>query len=416
MFRASSRFASLICVSLLGAALGGSLRADDWPAWRGPQRDGICRETGLLQDWPKEGPKLLWTARGLGEGFSGPAIVGNILYTMGNRDGKEYVLALDVSHEGKQLWATAIGSVRHGGGGYPGPRATPSIDGDRLYTLGINGDLVCLNLSDGQMVWHHDLVGEFGGGDPHWGYSESPLVDGQRLLCTPGGSRNTMLALNKRTGARLWGAPVGDAAAYSSIIPFTAGMVPQYVTLTAKGVIGVRASDGKFLWRYDQPANATANIDTCVTFAQTVFAASAYGTGGGLAWVQKTAGGFNAKELYFTKKMQNHHGGLILLAGALYGANNNVLNCLDYRTGKVHWSDRGCGKCSLLYADKRLYCRDERGPISLVAAAPTACELHGRFSQPERSSREAWPHLVIAGGMLYVRDQDVLLCYDVRAK
>ena len=403
-----------ICSLLwLGA---GRAPGEDWPSWRGPNRDGICAETGLLKQWPDGGPKLLWKATGLGEGYSGPAIVGDRLYTMGDIDGKECVLALDLAAQGKQVWASATGPIRHKGGGYPGPRATPTIDGNRLYTLGINGDLVCMDLAKGDILWQHDLVKEFGGQIPGWGYSESVLIDGSLLLCTPGKGRATILALRKTTGKVVWEAKVGDPAAYSSIVKFTVGGVPQYVTLTAKGVIGVRAKDGEFLWRYDKPANGTANVATCVTFRQTVFGASAYGTGGGLAWIRRSAEGFSAKEMYFTKKMQNHHGGVILLDGSLYGSSNNMLTCLDYKTGTVKWSDRSCGKASLLYADGNLYCRDERGPITLVEATPTGFQSRGRFEQPDRSNREAWPHLVIANGRMYVRDQDLLLCYDVKGK
>lgn len=408
-----------ICV--LGFAIGsllwigtGRVLGNDWPAWRGPNRDGICTETGLLKQWPEGGPKLLWKATGIGAGYSGPAIVGDRLYIMGDVDGKEQVLALDLAAQGKQAWASTIGPIRHKGGGYPGPRATPTIDGQRLYTLGINGDLVCMDVAKGDILWQHDLVKEFGGQIPGWGYSESVLIDGPLALCTPGKDRATILAVQKTTGKVVWEAKVGDVAAYSSIVKFTVGGVPQYVTLTAKGVIGVRAKDGKFLWRYDKPANGTANVATCVTFRQTIFGASAYGTGGGLAWIRRSADGFSAKEMYFTKKMQNHHGGVILLDGSLYGSSNNMLTCLDYKTGTVKWSDRSCGKASLLFADGNLYCRDERGPISLVEAASDGFHLRGRFEQPDRSNREAWPHLVIANGRMYVRDQDLLLCYDVK--
>ena len=298
--------------------------------------------------------------------------MGNILYTMGNRDGKEWVFALDVAKKGRKVWASATGAVRHGGGGFPGPRSTPTIDGQRLYTLGINGDLVCTDLRGGKILWRHDLVRDFGGGIPNWGYAESVLVDGPWVLCTPGGAKATIVALSKSNGKQVWASPIGDPAAYSSIVPFTAADVKQYVTLTARGFVGVRATDGKFLWRYNAPSNPVANIATCVTFRQTVFGACNYGVGGGLVLVQKTDEGFNAKELYFTKKMQNHHGGFILYDGALYGCSNpDVLTCLDYETGQVKWTDKSCGKCSLLYADGRFYCRDQRGPISLVAATPT---------------------------------------------
>jgi outer membrane protein assembly factor BamB len=381
---------------------------DDWPGWRGPRRDSLCKETGLLKSWPAEGPPLRWKAKGLGEGLSGPAIVGNRLYTMGNSDGKERVLALDLSQDGKQIWSSAIGDVRHAGGGYPGPRATPTIDGTRLYALGINGDLVCMDTQDGRILWSRDSVKDFGGKIHDQGYSESPLVDGSWVICTPGMKDATMVALDKMTGNLVWAASVGDQAAHASAVKFTAGGVEQYVTITGKGVIAVRARDGKFLWRNDHPA---INCMTVVTSGETVFVTNEHG--GGTVSIVQTTDGFQAKELYFTKSMKNYHGGVVLVDGMLYGSSNNLLTCLEYRTGEVRWSDRGPGKCSVLYADGCLYCRDEGGTISLVEAAPNAFHLKGQFKQPDRSHRQAWPHLVIADRRLYVRDQDVLLCYDV---
>jgi outer membrane protein assembly factor BamB len=381
---------------------------DDWPAWRGAHRDSLCKEAGLLQSWPPEGPPLLWKMKGLGEGLSGPAIVGDRLYTMGNSDGKEKVLALDLAHEGKPAWSSAIGEIRHLGGGYPGPRATPCIDGTRLYALGINGDLVCMDTKDGRILWSQDLVREFGGKIHDQGYSESPLVDGPWVISTPGMKKATMVALDKMTGSLVWAAPVGDPAAHASVVKFTSGGVEQYVTVTGKGVISVRAKDGQFLWRNDHPA---INCMTVVTSGDTVFVSNEHG--GGTLSIRRTADGFEAKELYFTNAMKNYHGGVVLVDAALYGSSNNMLTCLDYLTGDVRWSDRGPGKCSVLYADGCLYCRDEGGTISLVEATPDGFHLKGQFKQPDRSRRQAWPHLVIADRRLYVRDQDVLLCYDV---
>lgn len=397
----------------IGSAIGLLLAVapaagDDWPGWRGSRRDSLCRETGLLKSWPAPGPRLLWKVKGLGEGLSGPAIVGDRLYTMGNIDGKEKVLALDLAQEGKPVWSSAIGDIRHTGGGYPGPRATPTIDGTRLYTMGVAGDLVCMDTQDGRILWSHDSVKDFGGKIHDQGYSESPLVDGPWVICTPGMKTSTMVALDKMTGSLIWAAPVGDPAAHSSAVKFTAGGVEQYVTVTGKGVISVRAKDGKFLWRNDHPA---INCMTVVTSGETVFVTNEHG--GGTISIVPTADGFQAKELYFTPAMKNYHGGVVLVDGALYGSSNNVLTCLDFKSGEVRWSDRGPGKCSVLYAEGCLYCRDEGGTISLVEATPEGFHLKGQFKQPERSRRQAWPHLVIANRRLYVRDQDVLLCYDV---
>jgi outer membrane protein assembly factor BamB len=401
---------------LLVASMAARAPADDWPAWRGPNRNGICEETGLLNEWPAGGPKLLWQANGLGEGFSGPSVVGNNLYLMGQRDGQEWVMAIDWSKGGRPAWATPVGPIRHQGGGYPGPRSTPTIDGGQLYALGIAGDLVCLDARSGRGNWRRDLVADFGGKAPNWGYAESVLVDEGKVVCTPGGAQATVLALDKRNGRPLWASPIGDPAEYSSLVRASIGRVIQYVTLTKKGVISVDARDGSFLWRYDRPANGTANIPTCVWFGQTIFSASGYGKGGGLVWAKNTPSGFQPQELYSTNNMINHHGGFILVDGYLYGYDDRKgLTCLEYKTGDVKWQDKTPGKCSLLYADGMLYCRSENGPVSLVEATPDGFRQHGRFDQPARSKKKSWPHPVIANGLLFLRDQDVLLCYDVRA-
>jgi len=393
--------------------------AEDWPCWRGPNRDAVCEEKGLLQAWPDGGPRLLWKTTGVGEGYSGPAVVGNMLYTMGNGNGKQWIVALDVTRKGQQVWASATGGIHHDGGGFPGPRSTPTIDGDRLYTLGVAGELVCMNLRDGTIRWQHHMVRDFGGAIPTWGYAESVLIDGDRLICTPGGRQATLAALNKLTGEPVWKSPIGDGACYSSIIKATIGNIPQYVAFVSNGVVGVRASDGQFLWRYNAPAltkNGGISIATPIAYGQTIFAAAGYGVGGGLVWVRPVGRQFQPRQVYFTKDMKNHHGGLIRLGDYLYGCNDpGILTCLNYKTGKVVWRSREPGKCSLLYADGMLYCRDEKGPISLVEATPEGFRMKGRFQQPGRSNKNAWPHLVIADGRMYVRDQDALLCYDVRA-
>ena len=390
--------------------------ADDWPQWRGPNRDAKSCETGLLKQWPVEGPKLLWKAVGLGEGYSGPAIVGNVLYTMGSIDGKEYVLAIETD-VGEPVWRTAIGPVEYNDYS-PGTRCTPTFDGDRLYALGASGNLACLRVDGGSIVWAKNFPKEFDAPGLKWGYSESVLIDGERLICTPGGPGSTLAALDKRTGRTVWKSPVGDRACYASVVRTTIGGVPQYVQFTGDAVVGVRASDGKPLWRCEAPAHTKyggINVATPISFEDTVFAAANYGVGGGQARIVKTSQGFTAEEVYFTKNMKNHHGGLILLDGAPYGCDDpGLLTCLDYKTGKLLWRSRKPGKCSLLYADGNLYCRDEKGSISLVEATPEEFRLHGQFQQPHRSDQRAWPHPVIAHGRLYLRDQDTLLCYDVR--
>lgn len=397
-----------------------SSRAEDWPAWRGARRDGICREKGLLRKWPEGGPRLLWKATGLGVGYSGPAIVGRALYTMGSKNGKETVLTLDVEKKGEPVWETPIGPAEYDGN-FPGPRATPTVDGERLYALGATGKLACLDAKTGSVLWQRSYVGDFGGVVPRWGYAESVLIDGDRLLCTPGGPKGSMAALDKKTGKTVWASRFGDKASYSSIVKASTGGVDQYVAFTADGVVGVRAEDGKFLWRYKEPAHSAdwgdVNVMTPIWYEGSVFASAGYKTGGGMAKIRRSATGFRAQQVYFTKEMANHHGGLVLVDGALYGCSDpRDLKCLDYKTGEVKWRTREAGKCSVLYADGMLYCRNERGPISLVKAIPGRFELCGQFDQPGRSKAKAWPHLVVANGRLYVRDQDAMLCHDVRAE
>ena len=414
MNRLIGRFAVSLGLSAL-AAIGPAM-ADDWPQWRGAGRDAISRETGLLKQWPAEGPPLLWKATGLGIGYSGPAIVGKVLYTMGNLDGRECVLALDTA-DGRSIYTRPIGPVEYDGYS-PGTRATPTIDGDRLYTLGTSGKLVCMDRRNGKILWSKSFVADFGGKVLEWGCSESVLIDEDLLICTPGGPNSTMAALDKITGRTVWTSDIGDRACYASSVKALIAGREQYVQFTGDAVVGIDAGNGEPLWRYEAPAFTKyggINISTPICSGDTVFAAAGYGVGGGLARIEKTADGFLAREVYFTKDMKNHHGGLILLDGALYGCNDpGILTCLDYETGKVLWQSRKPGKCSLVYADGMLYCRDEKGPISLVKATLEGFHPAGRFDQPDRSDQNAWPHLVVAAGRMYVRDQDVLLCYDVR--
>jgi len=391
----------------------------DWPQWQGPQRNGISQETGLLQTWPKDGPRLAWKAKELGGGYSTPSIAAGRIFGMGDRKAEdadeEVVWALE-ERTGKELWHTAIAPANHKVGYGEGPRCTPTVDGDRLYALGVSGDLVCLEVATGREIWHHNLVKDFDGGVPGWGYCESPLVDGAKVIATPGRKKATLVALDKMNGQTIWTSqvPKGDGAQYSSAIVADVQGLRQYVQFLSRGVVGVAADDGRFLWRYDHPANGTANISTPIVSDSSVFAASAYGRGGGLAKLMRDGSMMTANEVYFTSEMENHHGGMVLLDGYLYGANGGRLACLEFATGKVQWQSGEAGKGSIFYADGRLYYRQEGGRIMLVEPNPHKYVEHGRFAQPDRSRNNAWAHPVVANGRLYIADQNVLLCYDVK--
>ncbi|MFO0876193.1 MAG: PQQ-binding-like beta-propeller repeat protein [Gemmataceae bacterium] len=404
--------------------------AADWPQWRGPDRTGISKEKGLLTRWADGPPKLLWKATGLGGGYSTPSMVGGKLYVMGAKDMPderrvkgtfdESVLCLDTA-TGKELWATKIGQTM---GDWAGPRSTPTIDQGRAYAISSNGVLACLDAEKGTLIWQKDLRKEFGGRVGPWAYAESPLIDGEVLVCTPGGEKAALVALQKKDGSVIWRATTKGlksdrgsyaSAAYASAIVAESGNVKQYVQFLSGGVIGVAAKDGKVLWHYEAPANRTANCSTPLFHDDSVFAASSYGTGGGRARVVRDGDSFKAEEMYFVKKMQNHHGGLILLDGHIYGTGSNTLLCVNFKDGSEAGSARSAGKGSITYADGHLYHRGEDGTVCLVEANPGLKE-RGRFKQPDRSKLPAWAHPVVANGVLYIRDWDVLYAYDVKAK
>jgi outer membrane protein assembly factor BamB len=593
-------------LALTGAtAFAAPAQPFDWPQWQGPDRNAMSRETGLLKEWPKDGPPLAWKATALGGGDSAPSIAAGRIYGMANRGEDEVVWALSEA-DGKPVWVSRLGPAvnQRMTQSKEGPACTPTVDGERLYVMGLGGDVSCLQVSDGKIIWQRSLTRDFGGRVPMWSFRESPLVDGDKVICTPGAQDAMLVALDKLTGKTLWktvvppgsggeaastGSPAGgtgnfggfslaagvapqmfaqadankdqklaraefialadawfdrldpeksgkvtgeqfaerfydavpraqnagtpdpsaqgqrrpsrstapaffapadadkdgsltrlelkatftkwydqwdtdkaetlseekfragltavlpqpatgggggrggfgggggSGAAYASIIAINFEGQRQYVQLTAKGLVGVAAADGKFLWRYDRAANGMGiNCSTPVYQDGLVFAASAYGAGGGAVKLAKDAnGGIKAEEVYFTRKMQSHHGGVIVLDGCLYGSNGGneggYIICLDFKTGNVLWDgrdvpERPAGKGSIAFADGRLYYRTEKGAVLLIEPSPKEYRERGRIDQPERTRLPAWAHPVIANGKLYIRDQDVLFCYDVKAK
>ena len=544
----------------------------DWPQWQGPDRTAVSKNTGLLKEWPKDGPPLAWKVKGLGGGDSTPSVAAGRIYGMSHRGADEVVWALS-EKDGKEVWAMRIAPAQSQN--WPqskeGPSATPTVDGDRLYVMGLAGNVACLQSSDGKVIWQRNMVADFGARSPMWSFRESPLVDGDKVICTPGGSETTLVALNKLTGETIWKSfvperagggeaqnrgpggngpsmmqmnpllaaldkdhnkeisadelaaapttlltldkdqdgklseeevspqrggdgggqgnrarprrgpsamrmlkalsaldadengvideaeiknavaalqkldvnhdgklteeevgmkfmgPQNTGAAYSSAIAIEFGGQRQYVQLLAMTVAGISAKDGKLLWRYDKPANGMRiNISTPIYSDGQVFASSAYGAGGGLARLSTNAAGeFSAEQVWFSKSMENHHGGVILHDGALFGANGGngggYLACLDLKTGEVLWNEadrekRRVTKGSVAFADDRIYYRTEEGPIVLIEPSRKEYLERGRFDQPERTDKPAWAHPVIANGKLYIRDQDTLYCYDVKAK
>jgi outer membrane protein assembly factor BamB len=415
---------------LAGAAgLSAAPPGGNWPQWRGPQRDGVSSETGLLTSWPKGGPTKLFTATGLGRGFSSVSVAGGRIYTMGDLAGGQHVFALD-EETGKQIWATRIGKVYTSPDDFHGPRGTPTIDGALLYVVDTDGDVVALDTATGKERWRKSLSRDFGGRMmSQWNWAESPLVDGDRVVVTPGGSRAGLVALNKLTGAEIWrstipsfGSKGADGAGYSSIVISNGAGVKQYVQLMGRGVVGVRASDGVFLWGNNAVANDIANISTPVVKDNYVFASTSYDTGSVL--LELAAGGksgVTATQRYFLDpgKFQSHHGGVVLLGNYLYGGHGQSRGfpvCIELASGKLMWPEvrgAGTGSASVVAADGRLYFRYQNGIVALVEATPDTYRELGSFQIPNPHTL-SWPHPVVAGGRLYLREQDALHVYNVK--
>jgi len=407
----------LTCIAVAGA---GCAWADDWPQWNGRNRDGKSADTGLLAEWPANGPRLAWKAAGFGKGYSSTSVVGDRLYTMGDKDEAGWLVAANAT-DGKILWSTKVGapgSPCMPGYDFPGPRCTPAVDGNLVFALDPWGVLICVSAVDGKEQWRKDLVKDFGGGPPTWGYSESPLADGEQVVATPGGQKGALVALNKKTGDLIWQSKeFTDAAQYPSIVPADIDGTHQYVQLTAASVVGISAKDGGVLWKAVRRGNI-AIIPTPVVAGNEIYVTSGYGAGCSLFKVTKTNGAFSAQQVFANHLINNHHGGVVRVGDYIYGyCDGKGLTCQNARTGEALWAENAkIKKSSVSYADGKLYCREEdTGAIILVDAAPGGYTEKGRFTQPERSEAKAWTHPVIANGRLYIRDQDLLLCYDIKA-
>ena len=396
--------------------------AEDWPAFQGPSRDAICRESGLLREWPAAGPALLWKLEGLGRGLSNIAVVGGRILTMGERGGKQFVLCYDLA-ERKQLWAVEVG------GKYEyGPLSTPTVDGDRVYALSTDGDVFCLQLADGKVLWQRNLVKEFGGKMMCvWKYSESLLVDGERVICTPGGPEAMMAALDKKTGRTLWRSAMpkigelgADGAAYASPIVAEIDGVRQYITIVGRGAIGVEAAGGRFLWGYNKIACKIANITRPIVHGRYVFVTNSYNTGSALLRIGRDGQSWKAQEVYFLARRQfeNHHGGAVLVEGYVYGGSGldrGEPTCVSFATGRVLWKAKppSSGSAAVLYAGGDLIFRYDRGLVVLVEANPREFRVKSSF-QAVTADGPAWVHPVVHDRKLYLRHNDILLCYDLK--
>ena len=372
-----------------------------------------------MQAWPEDGPKLLWTASGLGHGYSTVSIVDGRIFTAGMIKKQTYVMALDLS--GKKLWQKLNGQSWEAAEyqtwavPYAGARATPTIDGDTAYHLSELGRLTAFDVQTGEERWSIDIMKTFKAEKPEYGYSESVLIHGDALICCPAGEEGYIVALDKRTGRTLWAnTDIKDAVGNCSPVIAPIENDLQIITLSASSILSFDPDDGRLLWQYPFANSRENNVADAIVSSGLVFASSGYGKGSILLRPIKQADGtFSAEPVWITELLDNHHGGVVLLDGFLYGAGTEARGwfCLDFKTGAQKWQTRGKG--SLTYADGHLYCLEERGTMSLVKAAPEKYDQVGSFKVPQGGEGLYWAHPVVCGRRLYVRHSDKLYAYSI---
>ncbi|HKO43452.1 MAG TPA: PQQ-binding-like beta-propeller repeat protein [Pyrinomonadaceae bacterium] len=419
---------AVVCLFFLALSANSGLAgsSSDWPQWRGPGRDGRSKETGLLKQWPSAGPRLVWQVNDLGDGYSTPAIVGNRIYLMSNHGMENEFVQARSTKDGRVIWTTRVGNVGNPNQNppYPKARSTPTVVGNFIYALGSDGDLVCLETKTGKIRWQKNIRKELNGQPGEWAYAESPLIDGDAVVVTPGGAEATMAALNKRTGAVIWksAVPGGDPAGYASAIVVHGGGRRQYVQLLSKGLVGVDANTGQFLWRYKDVAKGPAQYFTPVGRGEYIYT-GALGVGGGLVRLKADGSGVAAEQVYFIRGLPNGIGGAVVVGDHLYGTEvGQNLVATEFTTGKVKWQDKSFGWASVAYADGHLYLHGINGDVALVEANPAGYREKGRFTPPAQPKKKqvgpypegAFAYPVIAGGRLYIRDLGTLWVYDVK--
>ena len=385
---------------------------DDWPQWRGQKRDGISAERGLLKDWPAAGPPVAWRATGAGTGYSSFSAAHGRLYTLGARGDTEYLMAYDAA-TGKKVWEVAHGR-RFGNDRGDGPRSTPTVDGDRLYTFGASGDMSVVDAATGKVVWKTNLLEKFGGSNIQWGLSESPLV----LERSCSGCAGRAWGINRRAEQSGRSGALEESrrrTGYSSAVLHEAGGVREAIYFTAERALGIDVQSGKLLWSYDQVANRTANIATPIVRGNFVFLSSGYSTGAALLELTPGQNRMAARQVYFTRDMRNHHASSVLVGDHLYGFSDAILMAMKFDSGQVAWRDRSVGKGSVVFADDRLYLYSEQGVVGLAEANPGGYREHGRF-QVSAGSLPTWSHPIVANGKLFIREQDNIYAFDVRQK
>ncbi len=431
------RYPLLAALFLIAASLTAS--AGDWPRWRGPNNDDVSKETGLLQKWPAGGPKLAWTGKNLGLGWGTPSVAEGKVFGIGTRGEKDGVWALNEA-DGKEIWFTPFADLpttKAYKNQTNGPASTPTFHKGKLYTVSGNGTLCCMNATDGKLIWTKSYLKDFGGSVPTWAYTDSILIDGDKLICAPGSPQAALAALKPDTGDVIWTAnagQLGSGAGYSSPVKATIAGEPTYVILTGAtaGLIGIHAETGKVLWQYkNKPAaGGVAQIPTPIVKGDSIWVSCSYSGGAALIQISSEGGKFNVKEVkaYSKPELNNHHGGMVLIGDHVYfghDQNKGFPVCVDFKTGEIAWGPiqkasefaDGGGSAAYTFADGRLYVRYQNGVMTLVEPSPEGLKLVSSFKLPpanQRSKPESWPHPVVANGRLYIRDQEVMYVYDIK--
>jgi len=400
------------------AATAGSMESTvfQWPQFHGPRRDNISHETGLLKQWPPGGPKLLWTAKDIGEGYATVAVANGLIYTTGNIETYTVITALNL--DGDSEWTARNGPAYKRS--HPGTRSTPTIDNGRLYHENADGDIVCLDAATGKTAWTVNILEKFNGRNTTWGLAESLLIDGNNLVCTPGGAAAGIVALDKNTGRTVWICDeTNDKPGYCSPIVFEHKGVRQIVTMMARSVVAVNADNGRLLWQFEHVTPYDENINTPIFHNGCVFV-STRTTGSRLFSLKVRAHEVSVEQLWQSELLENQHGGIILMDGRLYGSCRDAARgpwvCLDINTGRRMYSERGIGRGSLTYADGMLYAVNHDRTVALVRPSPRAFEIVSHFAIPAAGRGPTWAHPVVCNGRLYIRHGNFLYCYDIKSK
>ena len=407
----------LASVSSIGLNEEGAL-AEEWAQFHGPRRDNVSRETGLLKKWPEEGPELLWKAEGIGHGWATVSIAGGRIYTAGDIDERTVITALDMN--GKMVWQQENGAAYDKQ--FPGARSTPTIDEGRVYHLSGIGRVGCYDAKSGAPVWSVDILKRFEGRNIQWGLAESLTVDGEKLICCPGGEKIGVVALDKSTGETIWTCEgTRNKPAYTSGIIVEYGGLRQFVTSMSASVIGVEVETGRLLWQHPREAPYDVNVATPVYHDGHVAISTTWGRGATLLKLNVDGRDCSVEQIWHNPEFDIEHGGFLLHDGHLYGlADGNHKRrhwaCVRWETGEQTYDAKGPGRSSgaILFADGMLYLVGDDRKVALVPAIPEEFQVVSQFELPKGPEGRTWAHPVICGGRLYLRHGDWLYVYDMQ--